>query len=238
MTLSTSWFCYIFVQVEEKYMTKPSSYLKIPGNKIRLQGIQDYCVNKQQQQRDRDSREKFKREIVTGSQRKNERSRSPAKMKQITEADEKKLKTKLQETIQKQVHKLNVISTQKVALENPDVVYNLTGEKNSATVTCLACDKSCKDRTCTAYAKGTSWIVMNYKRHLERVHLNAVISSKSNGSLDKFIQRKQIEESTEKETAEDITISVDPSIFITDNISDDEEESLRNTLEKNFLRKE
>lgn len=184
--------------------------------------MQEYCITQNQKKRDRDSRETLK--SPKASQRNNARSRSPAQNQKNKETDEKaesEMRSKLLNTIKSQVRTLNVLPSQKVALENPSVNIYMAGTQKQANITCTVC----KSKVCTAYFKRKSWLVNNYKRHVERAHLKTVTPTKNNGALDKFIQKKTTEKVTEEE---------EQSIPI----SDDEDENLRNSQEQNFFRKE
>lgn len=226
----------LFFQVEEKYVANPSSFLKIPGNKIRLQGIRQYCLDENQKQRDRESRGKLK-SIMNSSQRSNQRSRSPNENRnQNTEKHptEEQLKVKLLKTIKDQVQKINIKPQQRVGLENPIVDLKKTSDKLSASIICLVCDASAKAKPCTAYVKGNSWQVSNFKRHLERYHLKPVSPVKGTGSLKSFFHTKTTEV-PQKGASEDVTVELDPCSIV---LSDEEEDRLRNSAEQNFSTKE
>lgn len=250
------------LQVDERYLRKPSSFLKIPGNKIRLKGIQDFFESQKQSLRDKQCREDRKTQKLPP---RNDRSRSPlqsntpkAKEDQLEESDKANLLT----TIKTQVRKLKIVPTQQSALENPKIEIYLKGNKKHASVSCLVCASTEKDKVSTAYGKGSkTWLISNYKRHIERIHL-VKTPSKDSGSLDKFVQKQttsqdhnstgsrstnivqrtsqthSLEENSNQDQSFTQSQENTPNERIVE-LSDDEEEARRNRIEhENFLRKE
>ncbi len=224
-------------QTEKKYLDNPSSYLKIPGNKIRLQGIQDYFVTSNKQT-NREHNMRDKRRLPKTSVR-NDRSRSPLSGNQNQEHQLKPEEVEkdgkiLVSTIKTQLKGLKVLSSDEVALLHPSVSVFMVGNKKQAVLTCMACANSKENqeqKTTTVYCKGKkSWIVSNYKRHVTRYHLEKESPTKKDGSLDSFIQK-----TTKDKTIEEAGGTEENNVIP---LSDEEEESRINEFEKNFLRKE
>lgn len=197
--------------VDKKYKVKPSAFLKVPGNKARLKGIQDYYLKKSSEKKVvlKDRMKKGATSLATSHQ-----SAPPIK---ITDDD----LTNLQRAL-KNVESLNVPEGIKITLVNPTIRLYTVGDKKQAEVTCIECDTTVKDRACTAYAKGkSSWTIANYTRHINRCHLKKTCAPQA-GSLDKFLTKSdQSQVSNPGEDGHDFII-------------DDEEQDKRED-ERNFL---
>ena len=164
---------------------KPSNFLLIPGNRLRLDGIVQHCKLKVENRR----KDSAKASKAGGQTSLKARSASHATAKPgpydpPASLDESTEVAAILKTVLRAVNKVNVVPESKEALEVPQIHVLAVGKTLQARLTCEACPSSSKDKTATAYKKGpTTWIIANYSRHIERYHLQSLKVDKSIASF-------------------------------------------------------
>lgn len=209
--------------VDQKYFEKPVKYLNIPGNKARLKGIQEYFL--QQKSKPKKSLvqtvDKSKRKSST-VEKSGTHSTNHHEVTPISSDDDKK---NLLKYVKNQVSKLKITQSSQKVLENLDVMIYVIAGKKQGKLTCLLCDEA-EPSTSTVYPKNrTGWLVYNYIRHINRLHLIKQPITASNMSMDKYVIRGK---KSSEDSAENFETGMDPSL-------DDEEEERRRDLNLNFL---